>query len=238
MGITIAPISLQLLRSFPGAENLPLGGSFEIKPIFPGAKVVQGEVAVPLHLRADEDILEHPSRCPLGRMPLLKMFAGILLHSEDCYSDTAMRAVVQRVSMASVTVEEQVVGGIGPGLLVLLGVSQTDGENDADYLVEKISGLRIFEDEVGKMNRSVADVGGAVLAVSQFTLYGDVRRGKRPSFDDAARPERALELYEYFVAQVRQRGLRCETGRFQAMMSVALVNQGPVTILLDSAKLF
>jgi D-tyrosyl-tRNA(Tyr) deacylase len=121
---------------------------------------------------------------------------------------------------------------------VLLGVSTSDTESDADYLSEKIAGLRIFEDEAGKMNRSVADVGGAVLAVSQFTLYGDVRRGKRPSFDDAARPERARELYEYFVAQTRRRGLRCETGQFQAMMSVSLVNEGPVTILLDSSKLF
>jgi D-tyrosyl-tRNA(Tyr) deacylase len=131
-----------------------------------------------------------------------------------------------------------VIGEIGPGLLVLLGVAASDAEADADYLAGKIAGLRIFEDGDGKMNRSVADVGGAVLAVSQFTLYGDVRRGKRPSFDDAARPERARELYEYFVAQIRRRGLRCETGQFQAMMAVSLVNQGPVTVLLDSAKLF
>jgi D-tyrosyl-tRNA(Tyr) deacylase len=149
-----------------------------------------------------------------------------------------MRAVVQRVSCASVVVEGQVVGEIGPGLLVLLGVSTSDANADADYLVDKIAGLRIFEDSDGKMNRSVADVGGAVLAVSQFTLYGDVRRGKRPSFDEAARPERARELYEYFVAEIRRRGLRCETGQFQAMMSVSLVNEGPVTILLDSSKLF
>lgn len=130
------------------------------------------------------------------------------------------------------------VGEIGPGLLVLLGVSINDAETDADYLADKIAGLRVFEDLDGKMNRSVADVGGAVLTVSQFTLYGDVRRGKRPSFDDAARPERARELYEHFVAQIRKRGLRCETGQFQAMMSVELVNQGPVTLLLDSLKLF
>jgi D-tyrosyl-tRNA(Tyr) deacylase len=149
-----------------------------------------------------------------------------------------MRAVVQRVSSASVTVEGRVVGEIGPGLLVLVGVSASDAEADADYLVAKICGLRIFEDGDGKMNRSVADVGGAVLAVSQFTLYGDVRRGKRPSFDNAARTERARELYEYFVAQIRQRGLHCETGQFQAEMSVSLVNQGPVTLLLDSSKLF
>lgn len=149
-----------------------------------------------------------------------------------------MRAVVQRVSRASVVVEERVVGEIRLGLLVLVGVSMNDAEGDANYLADKIAGLRIFEDQDGKMNRSVADVGGAVLAVSQFTLYGDVRRGKRPSFDDAARPERALELYQYFVTQIRERGLRCETGQFQAMMSVSLVNQGPVTILLDSSKLF
>lgn len=136
------------------------------------------------------------------------------------------------------TVEDQVVGEIGPGLLVLLGVSKNDRQADAEYLAEKIAGLRIFEDGDGKMNRSVADAGGAVLAVSQFTLYGDVRRGRRPSFDDAAGPEPARELYNYFVAQIRQHGLHCETGRFQAMMAVSLVNDGPVTILLDSAKLF
>jgi D-tyrosyl-tRNA(Tyr) deacylase len=149
-----------------------------------------------------------------------------------------MRAVVQRVSSASVMVEGRVVGEIGRGLLVLLGVAASDTTADADYLAEKIAGLRIFEDGDGKMNRNVTKAGGAVLAVSQFTLYGDVRRGKRPSFDEAARPERARELYEHFVAQMRQRGLRCETGQFQAMMSVALVNEGPVTILLDSSKAF
>jgi D-tyrosyl-tRNA(Tyr) deacylase len=149
-----------------------------------------------------------------------------------------MRAVVQRVSRSSVAIAGEVVSEIGPGLLVLLGVSKDDAESDADYVVEKVVGLRIFEDQYGKMNRSVADCGGAVLAVSQFTLYGDVRRGKRPSFDEAARPERARELYQYFVAQIRKRGLQCETGRFQAMMSVSLVNEGPVTVLLDSSKLF
>lgn len=149
-----------------------------------------------------------------------------------------MRAVVQRVSRASVTVEGRVIGEIGPGLLVLVGVSAGDTEGDADYLARKIAGLRVFEDQDGKMNRSVADAGGAVLAVSQFTLYGDVRRGKRPSFDNAARPERARELYEHFVAQIRRSGLRCETGQFQAMMSVSLVNEGPVTLLLDSSKMF
>jgi len=149
-----------------------------------------------------------------------------------------MRAVVQRVSSASVIVDGKVVGEIGPGLLVLLGVSSSDAEADAIYLAEKITGLRIFEDENGKMNRDVREACGSVLAVSQFTLYGDVRRGKRPSFDAAARPDRARELYEYFVAQIRQRGLSCETGQFQAMMSVSLVNEGPVTVLLDSSKLF
>ena len=149
-----------------------------------------------------------------------------------------MRAVVQRVSRASVTVEDELVGEIGLGLLVLLGVSKNDADADADYLAEKIAGLRVFEDSDGKMNRSVVDVGGAVLAVSQFTLYGDVRRGKRPSFDDAARPERARELYEYFVLKIRQNSLRCETGQFQAMMSVSLENDGPVTVLVDSSKLF
>lgn len=155
-----------------------------------------------------------------------------------CYPEAAMRAVVQRVSRASVVVEKRVVGEIGAGLLVLLGVCTKDAEADAGYLAEKVAGLRIFEDHDGKMNRSVTDVGGAVLAVSQFTLYGDVRRGKRPSFDEAARPERASELYEHFVAHIRRRGLRCETGQFQAMMSVSLVNEGPVTVLLDSTKLF
>ncbi len=149
-----------------------------------------------------------------------------------------MRAVVQRVSRASVTAEDRVSGAIELGLLVLLGVGQDDAEADADYLAEKICGLRIFEDENEKMNLPVTEVGGAVLAVSQFTLYGDVRKGKRPSFDAAARPERARELYEYFVAQVRARGVRCETGVFQAMMQVELVNEGPVTILLDSKKEF
>ena len=149
-----------------------------------------------------------------------------------------MRAVVQRVSRAKVTVNGEITGQIEQGLLVLLGVGQADSEADADYLAEKIAGLRIFEDEGGKMNLSVADVQAAVLAVSQFTLYGDVRRGKRPSFDAAARPERARELYEYFVGRIRAAGLPCETGRFQEMMQVELVNDGPVTILLDSGKGF
>jgi D-tyrosyl-tRNA(Tyr) deacylase len=137
-----------------------------------------------------------------------------------------------------VVVANQTVGEIGSGLLVLLGVAADDSEADAGYLAEKVCTLRIFEDPEGKMNLDVVQAGGAILAVSQFTLYGDVRRGRRPSFDAAARPERARELYESFVERVRQRGLRCETGRFQAEMQVELVNQGPVTILLDSRKQF
>ena len=149
-----------------------------------------------------------------------------------------MRAVVQRVSRASVTVDGSLTGAIDTGLLVLLGVGQEDGQSDADYVAEKIVGLRIFEDAEEKMNRSVVDVGGAVLAVSQFTLYADVKRGKRPSFDAAARPEHARELYEYFVNRVRALDVRCETGVFQAMMQVELVNSGPVTTLIDSKKQF
>ncbi|HEV2395639.1 MAG TPA: D-aminoacyl-tRNA deacylase [Candidatus Sulfotelmatobacter sp.] len=149
-----------------------------------------------------------------------------------------MRAVVQRVSSARVTVNGETTGEIGIGLLVLLGVGHEDAETDAAYLADKIAGLRIFEDADGKMNRSVLDVGGSVLAVSQFTLYGDVRRGKRPSFDAAAPPEPARRLYEFFVERVRANGLRSETGRFQEMMRVELVNEGPVTILLDSRKQF
>ena len=149
-----------------------------------------------------------------------------------------MRAVVQRVSRAKVTINDWTSGEIGLGLLVLLGVGRDDSEADATYLAEKIAGLRIFEDEQGKMNRSVHDVAGSVLAVSQFTLYGDVRRGKRPSFDAAAPPDRARQLYEFFVERIRAAGLRCETGRFQEMMQVELVNEGPVTILLDSSKTF
>lgn len=153
-----------------------------------------------------------------------------------------MRAVVQRVRRAQVSVgngeKDEVTGQIGRGLVVLLGVASTDSESDAAYLAEKIAGLRIFDDESGKMNLSVADIGGSVLAVSQFTLFGDVRRGKRPSFDSAAPPDVARPLYEYFVARIRATGLTCETGRFQQDMQVELLNDGPVTILLDSQKLF
>lgn len=149
-----------------------------------------------------------------------------------------MRAVVQRVSRAKVTVNGEITGEIGLGLLVLLGVGHNDTEADVQYLTDKIAGLRVFEDDAGKMNRSVHDAGGSVLAVSQFTLYGDVRRGKRPSFDDAAPPDQARRLYELFVERIRAAGLRCQTGRFQEMMQVELVNEGPVTILLDSGKAF
>ena len=147
-----------------------------------------------------------------------------------------MRAVVQRVSRAKVSVDAEIVGEIGIGLFVLLGVSREDATKDADYLAEKIVGLRIFEDSDGKMNLPVAEVSGALMVVSQFTLYGDARRGKRPSFDAAAPPEQARHLYQYFVEKIRASGLRCETGRFQETMQIELVNEGPVTILLDSAK--
>lgn len=149
-----------------------------------------------------------------------------------------MRAVVQRVSRARVTVDGEATGEIGQGLLVLLGVGKDDTESAADYLVNKISALRVFDDQNGKINLAVGDVDGAVLAVSQFTLYGSVVKGNRPSFDAAAPPERARELYEYFVERIRAAGLRCETGKFQATMQVELVNDGPVTILLDSSKAF
>ena len=145
-----------------------------------------------------------------------------------------MRAVLQRVSRARVTVGDETVGEIGRGLLVLLGVGRGDSEADADYLAEKIAGLRVFEDEDGKMNRALADAGGAMLVVSQFTLYGDVRKGKRPSFDGAAPPDEAKKLYEYFVERVRATGMKCETGRFREMMRVELVNEGPVTLMVDS----
>ena len=149
-----------------------------------------------------------------------------------------MRAVVQRVTSAKVEVDDQAVGEIGAGLLVLLGVARGDGQADADYLVDKIINLRVFRDDAGKMNRSLADAGGAMLVVSQFTLYGDVRKGRRPSYIDAAQPEEANALYEYFVARVRAAGVTAETGVFQAMMKVSLTNDGPVTILIDSRKTF
>ena len=147
-----------------------------------------------------------------------------------------MRAVVQRVSRAKVTVGDEVTGEIRQGLLVLLGIAGKDSARDADYLVEKIANLRIFEDGEGKMNSSLSDVKGGMLVVSQFTLYGDTRKGRRPSFIDAAPPERANRLYEYFLEKARQSIRDVQTGRFQAMMDVELVNDGPVTIILDSEK--
>ncbi len=144
-----------------------------------------------------------------------------------------MRALLQRVTEARVVVDEAVTGEIGPGLLVLLGVSKQDTEADADFVAQKILNLRIFEDDQGKMNLSVLDTGGALLVVSQFTLYGDCRKGRRPSFDDAAPAEQARALYEYFVAAAR-RSVRVETGIFQAHMSVSLTNDGPVTLIVES----
>jgi D-aminoacyl-tRNA deacylase len=149
-----------------------------------------------------------------------------------------MRAVIQKVKRASVTVDGEIIGKIDVGILVLLGVSNEDSEKDATYLVEKTLNLRIFEDENGKMNLSLLDIKGELLVVSQFTLYGDSRKGRRPSFIDAAQPEKANKLYEFFVAQARKQVKKVETGRFQAMMDVELINDGPVTILLDSTKLF
>ncbi len=149
-----------------------------------------------------------------------------------------MRACVQRVSECRVTVDDQIVGEIGRGLLVLLGVAQDDVQRDLDYLAEKISQLRVFEDAEGKMNRCLLDIGGAMLVVSQFTLLGDCRKGRRPSFVAAAEPGRAEALYEEFVSVVRAKGIPVATGQFRAHMDVALVNDGPVTILLDSRKVF
>jgi len=153
-------------------------------------------------------------------------------------SSAAVRAVVQRVKEASVRVDEAVVGRIGRGLAVLLGVGTGDAPRDAEYLAEKIVNLRVFPDEAGQMNRSLLEVGGELLVVSQFTLYGDARKGRRPSYLDAAGPEEANRLYEHLVARVRDAGVQVATGVFRAMMDVALVNEGPVTILLDSRKLF
>jgi D-aminoacyl-tRNA deacylase len=149
-----------------------------------------------------------------------------------------LRAVIQKVKRASVTVDGEIIGKINGGILVLLGVSNEDSEKDATYLLEKTLNLRIFEDENGKMNLSLLDIKGELLVVSQFTLYGDSRKGRRPSFIDAAQPEKANQLYEFFVAQARKQVEKVETGRFQAMMDVELINDGPVTILLDSTKLF
>jgi D-aminoacyl-tRNA deacylase len=153
-------------------------------------------------------------------------------------SSLAVRAVVQRVAEASCRVGGEVVGAIGPGLVVLLGVGGGDTEKDAEYLADKVLNLRVFPDEESQMNRSVQDVSGGLLVVPQFTLLGDVRKGRRPSYADAAPPEEADRLYRHFVSRLRPSGLALATGVFRAMMDVALVNQGPVTILLDSRKLF
>ena len=145
-----------------------------------------------------------------------------------------MRAVIQRVTESSVKTEEQIIGRTGSGLLVLLGVAKDDSPSDTDYLVKKITNLRIFEDEKGKMNRSLLETGGEMMVVSQFTLLADCRKGRRPSFGGAAGPELATALYEYFVKQVRSLGITVATGRFRAMMEVTLINEGPVTIILES----
>lgn len=149
-----------------------------------------------------------------------------------------MRAVVQRVKKSSVTVDNKITGEIDHGLMVLIGVEDGDGEKDASYIAEKVTGLRIFEDEEGKMNLSVMDVKGDILAVSQFTLLGDVRKGKRPSFTRAAAPETANDLYRKVIAMIEEKGVHVEEGIFQAEMMVEIHNDGPVTILLDSNKLF
>jgi len=145
-----------------------------------------------------------------------------------------MRAVVQRVSESKVTVAERTTGAIGQGLLVLLGVARGDGTPAADYLSDKIANLRIFEDETGRMNRSLLDVGGKMLVVSQFTLLGDCRKGRRPSYGQAAEPELANSLYEYFVQATQNKGVQVATGEFRAMMKVSLINDGPVTLIIDS----
>ena len=149
-----------------------------------------------------------------------------------------MRAVVQRVTSASVTVDGETVGSVGKGMMVLIGVSSGDGPADLKYIAEKVMHLRIYDDENGVMNRSILEAGGEILAVSQFTLYGDARGGRRPSYYRAAKPEQANEMYEQLIAVWREAGIRVETGRFRTEMQVSLVNDGPVTILLDSEKAF
>lgn len=149
-----------------------------------------------------------------------------------------MRAVVQRVQKAGVTVKGEIVGKIAAGLVVFLGISRDDHQADADYLADKVAGLRIFEDSAGMMNCSVQDSGGSVLCISQFTLYGDCRKGRRPGFSEAARPEQAEKLYQYFCEKIRSQGLIVATGQFQANMRITVDNDGPVTILLDSKKIF
>jgi len=147
-----------------------------------------------------------------------------------------MKAVIQRVSQAEVRVNAKRIGAIGKGILIFIGISKEDTPEDADYLVKKIVQLRMFEDDKGKMNLSAIDVGGELLAISQFTLYGNCRKGRRPSFDKAADPQKGEELYDYFVSELRKQNLKVETGQFQAMMDVDLVNDGPVTFILQSGK--
>ena len=148
-----------------------------------------------------------------------------------------MRAVVQRVDSASVTIDGKVNGKIGKGFMVLIGIDENDTDKDLDYICDKLTGLRIFEDEAGKMNRSIIDAGGEILLVSQFTLYGDARHGKRPSFIRAARPEKAIPLYELVISQCCERGFKVGTGEFGAEMKVESINDGPVTIILDTKEL-
>jgi D-tyrosyl-tRNA(Tyr) deacylase len=147
-----------------------------------------------------------------------------------------MKAVIQRVKKGSVEIKEKEIGKIGKGLVILLGVGQNDIEKDAEYLAEKIVNLRIFEDKEEKMNLSVRDINGQILVISQFTLYGDCKKGRRPSFISAALPDKAVKLYDYFIKYIKNYGLKIETGKFQAMMLVKIFNDGPVTILLDSEK--
>ncbi|MDI9495824.1 MAG: D-aminoacyl-tRNA deacylase [Bacillota bacterium] len=149
-----------------------------------------------------------------------------------------MRAVVQRVSRARVKVEEKIIGKIDRGILLLLGVEESDEEKDLEYMCDKIPNLRIFEDEEGKMNKSLLDVGGSLLVISQFTLLGDARKGRRPSFTQAARPEKAIPMYERFIDSMKEKNITTEAGEFGAHMEVELINDGPVTILLDSKRLF
>ncbi len=145
-----------------------------------------------------------------------------------------MRAVIQRVTSSSVTVDNKQISSIGPGLMVLLGVTHTDKPSDAKYLADKVVNLRIFEDQDGKMNQCLLDIGGEILVVSQFTLYGDCKKGRRPSFIEAASPDKAENLYEYFTEQIREKGIPAQSGQFRAMMKVELVNDGPVTLIIES----
>ncbi len=149
-----------------------------------------------------------------------------------------MRAVIQRVKEARVEVEGEVAGRIGEGILLFLGIRKDDTQDDIKYLVEKVLGLRMFDDDAGKMNLSITDVGEEILVVPQFTLYGDCRKGRRPSFDEAASPDMAERLYDIFVEEVKKRGINVQTGRFRAIMDIHLTNSGPVTILLDSRRVF